>query len=383
MLHRLHCLVVLAALALLVAPSPARASPAAVVLAPCNSTAPAPAFQLNLAQRISTTVQQLRERRSPTKTSRLGLAGVRKRTFSDELLDLIKGVSNAFAASSSSSASASPRPSHALAAGGKPSPSPAWASHAALQRRNNNGASAAYPTATAGAKPGASQAVHAPKPGASQSAHGTKPKPGASQVAHGDKKPGASQAAAGASQMASASHSAPSHGASQHAAPAPQPQPQPSALYDARGKAEKVWDYVKRAIREEPWETLDSRLLCPVGEQACPIFPRMGTYECLDTRSELESCGGCTSKGHGEDCTAIRGAQGVTCESGACHVYTCQVGWALDAGFRREKGGKGRCRKVRAAVAAPPPQPETSEVLLGAQALEVRDEGVSAAVEAQ
>ncbi|GAA5936814.1 hypothetical protein JCM3775_002714 [Rhodotorula graminis] len=390
MLHRIHCLVVLAALlALVVAPAPARASPApaVVVVAPSSNSTDAPAFQLNLAKRISTTVKQLRERRSPTKTSRVGLAGARKRTFSDELLDLIKGVSNAFAASSSSSASASPRPSHALA--GKPSPSPAWASHAALQRRNyNNGPSAAYPTATASAgagaqRPGASQAAHAQKPGASQVAHAQKP--GASQAAHAQ-KPGASQAAhgggdkgkPGASQAASASHSAPSHGASQHAQ---QPQPQPSALYDARGKAEKVWDYVKRAIREEPWETLDSRLLCPVGEQACPIFPRMGTYECLDTRSELESCGGCTSKGHGEDCTAIRGAQGVTCESGACHVYTCQVGWQLDAGFRREKGGKGRCRKVRsAAAAAAAVAHDEREVVLGGQGLEARDEGVSGAV---
>ena len=88
------------------------------------------------------------------------------------------------------------------------------------------------------------------------------------------------------------------------------------------------------------------------------------------------------SKGLGEDCTSIRGAQGVTCEGGACHVYTCQVGWQLDAGFRREKGGKGRCRKVRAA--APAAQHEVQEVVLGAQGLEKRDEGVSAAaVEAQ
>jgi len=102
MLHRIHCLLVLAALALLAAPA-ARASPTALDLAPSNATqaAPAPAFQLNLAQRISTRVKQLRERRSPTKTSRIGLAGVRKRTFSDELLDLIKG------------ACSSPSPSHA------------------------------------------------------------------------------------------------------------------------------------------------------------------------------------------------------------------------------------------------------------------------------
>ncbi|TNY18163.1 protein priA [Rhodotorula diobovata] len=386
MLHRIHSLLVVAALALLVAP----ASAAAVAVVPSNSTTPAPApgFQLDLARRFSSTVAQLREKRSPSKTSKVGLAGARKRTFSDELLDMIKGVSNAFAGAASSSASASPRP-HALA--GKPSPSASWASHAAIQRRSN--VPAASPTSgpsQSAHKPGASQSAH--KPGASQSAH----KPGASQSAH---KPGASQSAhkPGAPQAAGASQSAhhpgpsPSHsagaqspGASQHAAAAAQP----SALYDSRGKAERVWDLVRRAIQEEPWETLDSRLLCPVGETACPIFPRMGTYECLDTRVELESCGGCTSKGFGEDCTAIRGAQGVTCESGACHVYTCQPGFALDASYRREAGGKGRCRKVRAAQHEVEAEVE-AEVAAPAAAwaqLEPRDKGVAAAaaaVEAQ
>ncbi|GAA5877581.1 hypothetical protein JCM1840_005848 [Sporobolomyces johnsonii] len=107
-------------------------------------------------------------------------------------------------------------------------------------------------------------------------------------------------------------------------------------------------DEVKRRIMDEPWENLDSRLLCPMDEEACPIFPRMGTYECIDTKSELESCGGCTSRGQGEDCTLIRGAQGVTCESGHCNVYSCQLGWKLDADFRRPGGGQGSCSKITA-----------------------------------
>lgn len=90
MLHRIHSLLVVAALALLVAP----ASAAAVAVVPSNSTTPAPApgFQLDLARRFSSTVAQLREKRSPSKTSKVGLAGARKRTFSDELLDMIKGA---------------------------------------------------------------------------------------------------------------------------------------------------------------------------------------------------------------------------------------------------------------------------------------------------
>ncbi|BGP45331.1 hypothetical protein JCM10450v2_001149 [Rhodotorula kratochvilovae] len=351
MLRRVHCLLLIAALALLVAPA------AAVNAGNLTTT---PAFQLNLAERFSSTVARIKEKRAPSKTSKVGLAGMKKRTLSDELLDMIKGVSNAFAAVASSSASPNP---HALA-GSKPSASASWRSHAGISQRAY--IPAAFPTSRASqragaAKPGASQ-VH--KPGASQAAAA---KPGASQLAGA--KPGASQAAAakpGASQAAGA---APAPGASQHAAAA-----QPSTLYDSRGKAARVWEYVRRAIQEEPWETLDSRLLCPVGETACPI------YECLDTRVELESCGGCSSKGAGEDCTSIKGAQGVTCESGACHVYTCQPGWALDASFKRSGGGKGRCRKVLAQKERRAPLPAPVEKVVE---VAKREEGAAAAVEAQ
>ena len=34
---------------------------------------------------------------------------------------------------------------------------------------------------------------------------------------------------------------------------------------------DSVIDYVKRMIQQEPWESLDSRLLCPSGETACPM----------------------------------------------------------------------------------------------------------------
>ena len=48
------------------------------------------------------------------------------------------------------------------------------------------------------------------------------------------------------------------------------------------------------------------------------------------------------STGQGEDCTAIRGAQGVTCDLGRCLVFTCQVGYKLDA---------GRCHKIKSSKA--------------------------------
>jgi len=75
--------------------------------------------------------------------------------------------------------------------------------------------------------------------------------------------------------------------------------------------------------------------LCPAGLDACPITSAQNSdYECLDTATELESCGGCTSLGSGRDCTAIRGAWNVGCEQGHCAVYTCA------GGFERAPDGK-------------------------------------------
>ncbi|KAI5478990.1 priA protein precursor [Pseudohyphozyma bogoriensis] len=135
-----------------------------------------------------------------------------------------------------------------------------------------------------------------------------------------------------------------------------------SASASASSKARKRdLEEAHKAIREADWEVLDSTLLCPGGATACPMneavltqgpaslffvglsFPRMGSYECIDTLSELESCGGCASRNEGEDCTQIKGAQGVTCNSGRCQVYSCQTGWKLE----RDGKGRDRCRKLR------------------------------------
>ena len=49
------------------------------------------------------------------------------------------------------------------------------------------------------------------------------------------------------------------------------------------------------------------------------------------------------SKSEGEDCTAIVGAQGVTCEAGRCTVFTCQTGYVMKADAK----GRERCHKKR------------------------------------
>lgn len=83
MLHRLNCLVLLAALALLASPATAAAVDVEVVAERSLPETP----QLSLARRFTSSFAQLRER----KTSRVGLAGAQKRTLSDELLAMLKG----------------------------------------------------------------------------------------------------------------------------------------------------------------------------------------------------------------------------------------------------------------------------------------------------
>ncbi|KAL1409142.1 hypothetical protein Q8F55_005971 [Vanrija albida] len=48
---------------------------------------------------------------------------------------------------------------------------------------------------------------------------------------------------------------------------------------------------------------------CPAGVQACSVFPGADGYECLDTQSELESCGGCRFGVHGAANTTATGVE--------------------------------------------------------------------------
>ncbi|GFZ45770.1 hypothetical protein JCM24511_03500 [Saitozyma sp. JCM 24511] len=69
---------------------------------------------------------------------------------------------------------------------------------------------------------------------------------------------------------------------------------------------------------------------CNPGLTAC-LVPggRANRYECLDTTSTLDSCGGCTSQGQGADCTALEGASDVQCLQGKCLISSCDKGWLL------------------------------------------------------
>lgn len=79
---------------------------------------------------------------------------------------------------------------------------------------------------------------------------------------------------------------------------------------------------------------------CPRGCHACAILGS-DNYECLDTDSELESCGGCVDGYYdnkngtvGTDCAAIKGVAvgGVSCIRGHCEVSQCRNGYRLKSG---------------------------------------------------
>jgi hypothetical protein len=78
---------------------------------------------------------------------------------------------------------------------------------------------------------------------------------------------------------------------------------------------------------------------CPVGMTACGIWGRSArTWECIDTMTDLESCGGCIiplandlSQPEGVDCTALPGVSDVSCIRGGCVVHRCTAGYDLQS----------------------------------------------------
>ncbi|WVQ83625.1 hypothetical protein IAT38_005766 [Cryptococcus sp. DSM 104549] len=84
---------------------------------------------------------------------------------------------------------------------------------------------------------------------------------------------------------------------------------------------------------------------CPEGLTACLVGPGETAYECMDTKVELESCGGCTYGVWGNttlnvpspvgiDCSALPGVSlsGSTCQDSHCTIIACDDDWALQDG---------------------------------------------------
>jgi hypothetical protein len=73
-----------------------------------------------------------------------------------------------------------------------------------------------------------------------------------------------------------------------------------------------------------------------------PTLPSVGAYECIDTMTNLESCGGClepytlgltpaeiAEQKQGVDCTVLPGVSDVQCLGGRCIVHKCKKGYEL------------------------------------------------------
>lgn len=95
------------------------------------------------------------------------------------------------------------------------------------------------------------------------------------------------------------------------------------------GYKPKPSGYYRRHRREA------TKPLCPLNETACPISPSAPGHECLDTQTEITSCGGCATRNEGENCLIIEGADEVGCESGECIVFTAQANFTIDATTKR------------------------------------------------
>ncbi|GAA6009590.1 hypothetical protein JCM11491_001026 [Sporobolomyces phaffii] len=72
---------------------------------------------------------------------------------------------------------------------------------------------------------------------------------------------------------------------------------------------------------------LAKRNVCPSSHEACSTG---NGFECVDTLTNLEQCGGCASAG-GVDCTALTGVSSSACVQGVCEIWACAEGFTWSA----------------------------------------------------
>jgi len=100
-----------------------------------------------------------------------------------------------------------------------------------------------------------------------------------------------------------------------------------------------VIDDVVSGLEEEVEDLFGAK--CEWGLTKCGVLNSEWTggsrFECVDTNSDLESCGGCAvpfssrSTGPlGMDCTSIPGASDIECIRGTCAVRRCAKGWKVE-----------------------------------------------------
>jgi hypothetical protein len=61
-------------------------------------------------------------------------------------------------------------------------------------------------------------------------------------------------------------------------------------------------------------------MVCEADMTACPIGNSLKAraFECVNTKTDIQSCGGCWSTGEGVDCTTFDDRATATCVQGKC-----------------------------------------------------------------
>jgi hypothetical protein len=80
--------------------------------------------------------------------------------------------------------------------------------------------------------------------------------------------------------------------------------------------------------------TVSNDLLCENGRSACALPGNKYGFECIDTQSSVDSCGGCAfplpGALKGQDCASLPHVANVDCVSGKCVIASCARGFVLD-----------------------------------------------------
>ncbi|KAF8676119.1 hypothetical protein AX14_005016 [Amanita brunnescens Koide BX004] len=75
---------------------------------------------------------------------------------------------------------------------------------------------------------------------------------------------------------------------------------------------------------------------CPRGQTSCPITGAHGSrHECINTKTDLDNCGGCAATGHGVVCGREPGVRSASCDGGICYIHSCRSGYHLDMHTQR------------------------------------------------
>lgn len=60
---------------------------------------------------------------------------------------------------------------------------------------------------------------------------------------------------------------------------------------------------------------------CPRGEASCAITAAEGArHECVNTKTDLDNCGGCSASGKGTVCGREHGVRSASCDGGICYI---------------------------------------------------------------